>query len=57
MAGQNDTLAPLRFSQLLHDSIPNSKLQIIENASHYLVLERPDLVNAEIIRFLKSIGY
>jgi pimeloyl-ACP methyl ester carboxylesterase len=57
MAGQNDTLAPPRFSQLLHDSIPNSKLQIIENASHYLVLERPELVNAEIIKFLKGIGY
>jgi pimeloyl-ACP methyl ester carboxylesterase len=57
MAGQNDTLAPPRFSQLLHDSIPNSKLQNIENASHYLVLERPELVNAEIIRFLKDIGY
>jgi pimeloyl-ACP methyl ester carboxylesterase len=57
MAGQNDTLAPPRFSQLLHYSIPNSKLQIIENASHYLVLERPELVNAEIIKFLKGIGY
>jgi proline iminopeptidase len=57
MAGQNDTLAPPRFSQLLHDVIPNSKLLIIENTSHYLVLERPELVNAEIVRFLKSIGY
>lgn len=57
MAGQNDTLAPARFSQMLHDSIPNSKLQIIENASHYLALERPDLVNAEILKFLKGIGY
>jgi pimeloyl-ACP methyl ester carboxylesterase len=57
MAGQNDTLATPRFSQLLHESIPNSKLLTIENASHYLVLERPQLVNAEIIRFLKDIGY
>ncbi|UCE51430.1 MAG: alpha/beta hydrolase [Desulfobacterales bacterium] len=57
MAGQDDTLAPPRFSQLLHDTIPNSRLRIIENTSHYLVLERPELVNAEILKFLKEIGY
>jgi proline-specific peptidase len=57
IAGENDTLAPPRFSRLLQDSIPNSKLRIIENASHYLVLERPGLVNAEILQFLRSIGY
>jgi proline-specific peptidase len=57
MAGQDDTLAPPRFSQMLHDTIPNSTLRIIENTSHYLVLERPDVVNAEILKFLKGIGY
>ena len=57
IAGENDTLAPPRFSQMLHDAIPNSKLLIIENTSHYLVLERPGLVNREILQFLKSIGY
>jgi len=57
LAGENDTLVPPHFSQLLHDTIPNSKLLIIENASHYLVLERPQLVNAEILKFLKEIGY
>ena len=57
IAGEKDPLAPPRFSQMLHDAIPNSKLLIIENASHYLVLERPGLVNAEILQFLKRIGY
>ena len=57
IAGENDTLAPPRFSRMLHDAIPNSKLLIIENTSHYLVLEQPQLVNAEIVKFLKEIGY
>jgi len=57
LAGENDTLAPPRFSRMLHDIIPNSKLIMIENTGHYLVLERPQLVNAEILKFLKSIGY
>ncbi|UCG08633.1 MAG: alpha/beta hydrolase [Desulfobacterales bacterium] len=57
LAGENDTLAPPCFSRLLHDAIPNLKLLIIENASHYLVLEQPQLVNTEILKFLKEIGY
>ena len=57
IAGENDTLAAPRYSRMLHDAIANSKLCIIENASHYLVLEHPRLVNAEILKFLNSIGY
>jgi pimeloyl-ACP methyl ester carboxylesterase len=56
LAGQNDTLVPARFSRMLHDIIPNSKLRVFENAGHYLVLEQPALVNAEILKFLESIG-
>ena len=57
LVGENDTLVPPRFSRMLHDTIPNSRLIMIKNAGHYLVLERPQLVNAEILKFLKSIGY
>jgi pimeloyl-ACP methyl ester carboxylesterase len=57
IAGENDTLAPSHFSRMLHDAIPNSKLCVVENTSHYLVLERPESVNAEILKFLNKIGY
>ena len=57
IAGDNDTLAPPRYSRMLHGAIANSKLLIIENASHYLVLEHPRQVNAEILKFLQGIGY
>jgi len=57
LAGAQDSVIPLRFSWLLHDTIPNSKLRIFENAGHYLVLEHPEGVNVEILKFLKEIGY
>ena len=57
MAGANDTLVPARFSRMLHDIIPNSRLCVVENAGHYLILEQPKQVNAEIIKFLESIKY
>jgi len=56
MAGKLDTLAPPRCAQGLHEAIPNSKLVVVENASHYLVMERPEIVNQAILNFLKDIG-
>ncbi|MGD2124540.1 MAG: alpha/beta hydrolase [Desulfobacteraceae bacterium] len=57
MVGDKDRWTPPRFSRLLHAAIPDSRLYIVENAGHCLPLERPDLVNAEIVRFLKGSGY
>lgn len=57
MVGEQDDRTPPRFSRLIHEKIPNSKLVIVENAGHCLTLERPDAVNAEIIKFLRSMGY
>ena len=57
MVGEEDTRTPPRFSHLLHAKIPNSKLVVVENCGHYLLMERPDIVNSEIMRFLKDAGY
>jgi pimeloyl-ACP methyl ester carboxylesterase len=57
LVGNKDNLTPPRISQLLHAAIPDSKLVILEDAGHYLVLEHPELVNAEIFNFLKIVGY
>ncbi|MCJ7774259.1 MAG: alpha/beta hydrolase [Desulfobacterales bacterium] len=55
MVGEEDVLTPLRFSHLLHGEIPNSQLVVVEKASHYLALERHEIVNAEILKFLNGI--
>jgi pimeloyl-ACP methyl ester carboxylesterase len=57
MVGEKDSRTPPRFSHLLHAEIPNSRLVIVKEAGHCLALERPQVVNAETIKFLKSLGY
>ncbi len=57
LVGDRDSLTPPQTSHRLHMAIPNSKLVIVKNASHYLTLEHPQRVNTEILNFLKEIGY
>ena len=57
LVGDRDSLTPPQISQRLHRAIPNSKLVIVKNASHYVVLEKPEFVNTEILNFLKEISY
>jgi len=57
VVGEEDNTTPPRFSHFLHAKIPNSKLMVVKNCGHYLLLERPDIVNTEIVRFLKDANY
>jgi len=57
MVGEKDNRTPPRFSRLMHEKIPKARLFIIQNHGHCLPLECPEIVNTEIIRFLKDTGY
>jgi len=57
MVGEKDPWAPPRFSRLLHEAMPNSRLLEVEGQKHYVPMERPDLVNAAILAFLKEQHY
>jgi len=57
MVGEKDDRTPPNFSRLIHAEIPDSRLVIVKDAGHCLALERPQVVNTEIIRFLKSLDY
>lgn len=57
MVGDKDIRTPPHFSHLLNDTIPDSRLIVVEGAGHCLPLEYPERVNAEIIGFLKGMGY
>ena len=57
MVGERDDRTPPSFSRLIHDRIPGSTLIIVEDAGHCLPLELPEVVNAEIITFLRRAGY
>ena len=52
-----DPIKPLKCSQYLADNIPDSHLQIIEQAGHLMMLEKPQEVNQCIEKFITSKVY
>lgn len=50
-----DRLTPPKYSHYLAENIPNSQLQIIEQAGHMMMLEKPQQTNASIEKFITSI--
>lgn len=51
MAGEFDAIKREHTEQLAK-AIPNSKLDIIAGGTHAVLGEKPDIVNADILRFL-----
>jgi pimeloyl-ACP methyl ester carboxylesterase len=55
LAGRNDTTTPPADSEFLKSRIKGARLEIIEDAAHYLTTEQPIAVNAALSRFLDSL--
>ena len=55
ICGSDDNMTPVKYSQYFHDKIANSKLALIENAGHMVMLEKPEKVNESIIKFIKDL--
>lgn len=54
MSGDQDQIIPVKNSQLLHNKIPGSKLEIIENAGHLFNVEKAAAFNQKVMDFLSS---
>ncbi len=54
ICGKYDRLTPIKYSQFFHDKIKNSELNIIDEAGHDVMLEKPDQVNKVIERFIDN---
>ncbi len=54
IAGDKDMLTPLKYSQFMHQKIANSQLDIIRDAGHMVMMEKPDDVNSSLSGFLKG---
>jgi pimeloyl-ACP methyl ester carboxylesterase len=52
LCGADDQLTPLRYSKLLAGTIPNARLEIIPDAGHMVMLEKPAEVAALLSDFL-----
>ena len=50
--GDSDAVLPLAWSDKLPDFFPNLTFRKVEQAGHFLMREKPDLVNEAIIEFV-----
>ena len=57
IAGTQDLLTPLRYSQYMADTIPGARLCVIPGAGHMVILEQPGLVARALEEWLRSIVY
>jgi pimeloyl-ACP methyl ester carboxylesterase len=55
VAGAEDILVPLRYSEELATLIPGAKLEVIEGAAHGGLVETPDAWRAAVEPFLRSL--
>ncbi len=52
LVGKHDNLTPVKFSQFFLDKIKNSELNVIDDAGHMVMLEKPSEVNKSIENFV-----
>ena len=57
MCGADDQLTPVRYSQFLVDQIPNAQLEVIPEAGHMVMLEKPQEVSEALVTFLDNIRF
>jgi pimeloyl-ACP methyl ester carboxylesterase len=55
ICGAADRMTPLRLSNHLASSIPKAQLEVVQDAGHMVMLERPQAVGAAIAKFFSSI--
>ena len=56
VVGEKDRLTPVKYAEFFHKHIPNSKLVVIEGASHMVMLEKPEEFNRVLEEFLEELG-
>jgi pimeloyl-ACP methyl ester carboxylesterase len=56
ICGKNDRIVPLAGSRHLAASLPNAQIQVIPNAGHLVLLEKPDEVASGVQSFLHNLN-
>lgn len=57
VVGAEDVLTPVSESEILHDAIRGSRMEVIEQAGHVSNLERPAAFNHVLSEFLAALDY
>ena len=55
IVGREDSIRPVSDAQFMHDRIPDSRLEIIEDAAHMTNMEQPEIFNDKVLKFLEKI--
>lgn len=56
ISSENDTMTPAWYGKYLHDNIKNSDLIIIPEAGHLVTVEKSELINRAIAKFVMSVN-
>jgi pimeloyl-ACP methyl ester carboxylesterase len=54
LSGEEDEMTPVKYSQFLHDRIKGSKMEILPDAGHMVMMELPQAFNEKIERFIAT---
>lgn len=54
LCGSEDKLTPPKYAEFLHRSLSNAQLELVANAGHMLMLEKPLEINESIRNFVKE---
>ncbi len=57
ISGAEDILTPVKYGEYLHDKIQGSRFQVIDNAGHFMMQEKPNEFNRVLLEFLESFEY
>ena len=57
ICGLEDQVTPVKYSEYLKNNIPNSRLEIIADAGHMVMLERPEEFNERLEKFIKELAH
>jgi pimeloyl-ACP methyl ester carboxylesterase len=57
ICGLEDQLTPVKYSEYLKSNIPNSRLEILTDAGHMVMLEKPAEFNDKLGEFIKELGH
>lgn len=55
VCGEDDQLAPVKYSQFLHDRIKGSKMEILPEAGHKVMMETPQPFNEKVKGFIEEV--
>jgi pimeloyl-ACP methyl ester carboxylesterase len=55
VAGDQDRLTPVKYTQYLHQHIPGSQMAVLPGSGHMIHLEQPQAACAAVADFLRNL--